>query len=241
MRAVTQDIDSEIVDASPQTVTVWSDIGCPWATLALHTLHAAATTRDRKVLVNHRAFPLELFNRMPTPKFIVDAEVVVIGGRHPDLGWRPWRGAECTYPVTTLPALEAVQAAKDPAVGGLRASDELDTALRAAFYAQHACISIRSVILDVAAECELLDVAALADAMTRGSGRAEVYRDWRIAQGPAIQGSPHLFAAGGFARHNPGAVYHWSDRPPIGFPVYESYSHDWAGEVLDLVGLHAEG
>jgi predicted DsbA family dithiol-disulfide isomerase len=233
---MTQDIvDTEIADADLRTVTVWSDIGCPWATLALHTLHSAAAARGQEVLVNHRTFPLELFNRMPTPKFIVDAEVVVIGGRHPELGWRPWRGPESTYPVTTLPALEAVQAAKDPSVGGLRASDELDTALRAAFFADHACISIHSVLMDVAGECEHVDAAALADAVACGAGRAEVYRDWRLAQSPAIKGSPHLFTAGGFARHNPGAVYHWSARPPIGFPVYESYSDDWAGELLDLV------
>jgi hypothetical protein len=137
--------------------------------------------------------------------------------------------------VTTLPALEAVQAAKDPAVGGPRASDELDTALRAAFYSGHACISIPSVLLDVAADCEHVDSAALADAIARGAGRAEVYRDWRAAQGSAIQGSPHLFAPGGFARHNPGVVYHWSDHPQTGFPVYESYSDRWAGELLDLL------
>jgi predicted DsbA family dithiol-disulfide isomerase len=235
MSAVTQDIDNEIADADPRIVTVWSDIGCPWATLALHTLHAAAAARGREVLVNHRAFPLELFNRMPTPKLIVDAEVVVIGGRHPELGWRPWQAPESTYPVTTLPALEAVQAAKDPSVGGPRASDELDTALRAAFFADHACISIPSVLLDVAADCEHVDAAALADAVARGAGRAEVYRDWRIAQGPAINGSPHVVTAAGFTRHNPGAVYHWSARPPIGFPVYESYSDSWAGELLDLL------
>ena len=231
--------DIDTAGQPPGAVTVWSDIGCPWATLALNTLHAAASARGQQITVSHRAFPLELFNRMPTPKFIVDAEVTVIGGRHPELGWRPWRAAESTYPVTMLPALEAVQAAKDPALGGLRASDELDTALRAAFYSGHACISIPSVLLDIAADCEHVDSAALADAIARGAGRAEVYRDWRTAQGPAIQGSPHLFATGGFARHNPGVVYHWSDHPLTGFPVYESYSDGWAGELLDLLAGQA--
>lgn len=33
-----------------------------------------------------------------------------------------WMGHESSYPVTTLSALEAVRAAKDPAVGGLRRS-----------------------------------------------------------------------------------------------------------------------
>jgi predicted DsbA family dithiol-disulfide isomerase len=225
--------DPELVSADRRTVTFWSDIGCPWATLALHTLHAAARERGVDLLVDHRAFPLELFNRMPTPKGIVDAETVIIGGRVPDLGWRLWHAPESTYPVTTLPALEAVQAAKSPAVGGLRASDELDTALRDAFYVRSLCISIPSVILEVAEQCEHVDQQqALAEALARGDGRAEVYRQWERAQRPDVQGSPHLFTADGHAAHNPGAVYHWTARPPIGFPVLESYQQEWAGELL---------
>lgn len=102
----------------PPTITVWSDIGCPWATLALHTLHAAAAQRGAELLIDHRAFPLELFNREPTPKPIIDVELVAIAGLRPELDWRPWPGPDSTYPVTMLPALEAVQAAKNPAVGG---------------------------------------------------------------------------------------------------------------------------
>src|SRR4051794_22061015 len=124
------DLDGTLVNADPGTVTVWSDVGCPWAMLALHTLREAARGRGRELLVDHRAFPLELFNRSPSPKTLVDAEVVVIAGRVPELGIQLWNAAEYTYPATTLPAMEAVQAAKDPAVGGLRASDELDEALR---------------------------------------------------------------------------------------------------------------
>lgn len=222
--------------AADGTVTIWSDIGCPWATLALHTLHAAADQRGQQLLIDHRAFPLELFNRQPTPKFIVDAEVVVIAARRPELGWRLWQGPECDYPVTTLPALEAVQAAKSPEVGGLRASDELDTALRRAFYADSRCISIHSVILEIAEECAHVNAEALADALARGSGRAEVYAQWRTAQGPQIQGSPHLFAPGGYAVHNPGATYEWTGDPAKGgFPRLDDYSPAWANELLDVL------
>ncbi|HEX5567839.1 MAG TPA: dithiol-disulfide isomerase, partial [Streptomyces sp.] len=218
----------------------WSDIGCPWATLALHTLHTAARERGRRLLVDHRAFPLELVPRQPTPKPIVDAETVVIAARRPELGWRLWSGPESQYPVTTLPALEAVQAAKDPAVGGLPASDELDTALRRAFYADNRCISVHAVILDVASQCEHVRVAALAEALARGSGRAEVYAQWRQARGSHVQGSPHLFAPGGWEAHNPGAVFHWTGDPNRGgLPFLESYSTSWAEELLDRTALRA--
>lgn len=219
-----------------QVITVWSDIGCPWATLALHTLHAVADERGQRILVDHRAFPLELFNRQPTPKFIVDAETVILTARRPELGWRLWHGRESEYPVTTLPALEAVQAAKAPAVGGLAASDELDTALRKAFYVDSKCISIHSVILDIAGECRSVDAKALGEALAVGSGRAEVYEQWRTAEGPGIQGSPHLFTPGGYAAHNPGTTVEWTGNPDHGgFPRFDAYSTEWAVELLDTV------
>jgi predicted DsbA family dithiol-disulfide isomerase len=225
----------ELVNPDPRTVTVWSDIGCPWASLALHTLRAAARERGQELLVDHRAFPLELFNGMPTPKFIVDAEIVAIAGHRAELGWKLWPGPDFGYPVTTLPAMEAVQAAKDPAVGGLPASDELDDALRRAFYVDGACISIHPVILDVARHCERVDEDVLADALARGAGRQAIYDHWKVARGPKVQGSPHLFAQDDFAVHNPGATYHWTAKPGSGFPRLEHYDTTWADGLLDLL------
>lgn len=141
-----------LANAAPGTLTVWSDIGCPWASLALNTVRERARDRGKELVVDHRVFPLELFNNQPTPKFIVDAEVVAIGGVRPDV---------------------------------------------------------------------------------RGAGRAEIYADWSVAQGPEVQGSPHLFTANGFAAHNPGATYHWTAAPPAGLPRLESYSADWADDLLD--------
>jgi predicted DsbA family dithiol-disulfide isomerase len=235
--ALTTTAPQEVAHPDAGTLTVWSDIGCPWATLALHTLHAAAGERGQPLRVDHRAFPLELFNRAPTPKHILDAEVVAIAGHRPELGWRLWSSPDWTYPVTTLPALEAVQAAKRPEVGGLAGSDELDTALRRAFYAECRCISVHSVILDVAAQCPHVDASALERALAEGAGRAEVYRDWAAARRLPVQGSPHLFTAGGFAAHNPGVTYHWTGGPPTGFPRLERYDASWAADLL--AGLDA--
>jgi predicted DsbA family dithiol-disulfide isomerase len=223
----------KLVNADPRTVTVWSDIGCPWASLTLHTLRAAARERGQELLVDHRAFPLELFNGRSTPKFILDAEIVAIAGCRADLGWKLWPGPDSEYPVTTLPAMEAVQAAKAPAVGGLLASDELDDALRRAFYVDGACISIHPVILDVAEHCARVDEDALAAALARGEGRQAIYKQWKVAEGPEVQGSPHLFAKGGFAMHNPGATYHWTAKPGSGFPRLEHYDTAWAYDLLD--------
>ncbi|MCX4824977.1 DsbA family protein [Streptomyces sp. NBC_01142] len=216
-----------------QVLTVWSDIGCPWASLALHTLRAEAGRTGADLLIDHRAFPLELFNRQPTPKRIVDVETVVIAARRPELGWRLWSAPESCYPVTMLPALEAVQAAKDPAVGGLRASDELDAALRHAFYAESRCIAVHAEILDVAVQCPHVDAAALEEALAGGAGRAAVYAQWRTARGPRVQGSPQLFAPDGWTAHNPGVAFRWTGDPADGgLPQLLESRPQWAGELL---------
>ena len=220
----------------PVIITMWSDLGCPWATLALDTLHAEAQRLQVELVVDHRVFPLELFNKMPTPKYIVESEVVAIAGRVPELGWRLWHAPLETYPSTMLPAMEAVQAAKDPAIGGLTGSDELDTALRRAYLVDSRCISIPSVILEVADECKLVDTDRLAKAIAEGKGRAEVYRDWEEAKRIPIQGSATLFRGDLGPIHNPGPQYHWSKSvTPLegGFPVLESYQRDWAAELLN--------
>lgn len=228
---------TDAADPAPRaaTVTVWSDIGCPWATLALHTLQQVAKARDDQVVVDHHAFPLELFNRRGTPKGILDAEIVAIAGLVPGLGWRLWGADLSTYPVTTLPALEAVQAAKDPAIGGLAASAQLDAELRRALYVQSRCISLHSVILEVAEDCDLVDHGKLATAIAAGAGRSAVYADWRRARSEGVRGSPQLIARS-LSIHNPGAAYAWSAPPGRGFPRMECYDTAWAGELLDAAG-----
>src|SRR5688572_25690561 len=111
-----------MVAVEPGTLVVWSDIGCPWAHLCIYRLHKtrSALWLDDAIRFDLRAFPLEIFNEQPTPKRVLDAEISVAGGLEPDAGWQMWQGDEHEYPVTMLPALEAVQAAKEQ---GLLASE----------------------------------------------------------------------------------------------------------------------
>ncbi|WP_052466008.1 DsbA family oxidoreductase [Mobilicoccus massiliensis] len=153
-------------------VRVWSDIVCPWATLALDTLHAVAEQNDCSLDIEHRSFPLELFNEEGTSKPLLDVEMAGIAGLRTRLGWQPWASPDSTFPVTSLPALAAVRATA--ARSGNRAADELDTALRRAFFAESRCISLTSVILDVAAGLEHVDEKALAEDIAAGRGMQEV-------------------------------------------------------------------
>jgi predicted DsbA family dithiol-disulfide isomerase len=105
-----------------------------------------------------------------------------------------------------LPGLEAVEAAKEQ---GLEASEHLDRELRRAFFGSSRCISLRSVILDVAAGCGRVDADALSEALDDGRARRALFEGWWAA-GEDVQGSPHVFVADGSSEHNPGVEIHWA-------------------------------
>ncbi|NHD16055.1 MULTISPECIES: DsbA family protein [unclassified Actinopolyspora] len=212
---------------SPVTVTVWSDPGCPWATLALETLRRLAGER---VTVEHRAFPLELFNSRPTPREIVDEEIAAIADFLPSLGWRRWRNEDSAYPVSMLPPMEAVRAVAS--LQGPVAADELDAALRDAFYRRSECITITPTILEVADRCSTVDTELLADALRSGTHRGAVHEDWRTARSGAVRGSPHLFTPDGRSVHNPGAVWESHDAAGMRRPVLRDYDESWVEKFL---------
>lgn len=195
-------------DIAPGTLVVYSDIGCPWAHLAVHRLHEtrARLGLEESVGFDHRAFPLEIFNERPTPKLGLDSEIPVIGGLAPEAGWRLWHRRDHEYPVTTLPALEAVQAAKEQ---GLRASETLDRALRVALFAESRTISMRHEIRDVARGCDGIDADAVVDALDDGRARPAVLDQHRVAASGGVRGSPHLFLPGGGDAYNPGVDFEW--------------------------------
>lgn len=190
------------------TIAVWSDLGCPWSHVVVWRLWDARRRlglADR-VRFDHHAFPLELFNSEPTPRQRVDAEWPVAERLAPRAGWEPWSAPPETYPVTLLPPMEAVLAAKEQS---LAASEELDRGLRRAFFAESRCISLRHVILEVASACDSLDVATLAEALDSGRSRPALIADWATARGDEVQGSAHLFLADGMNAENPGIEVAW--------------------------------
>jgi hypothetical protein len=222
----------------PNTITVYSDIGCPWASLALFSLRRAinlttnAGMAGRRPVIEHRAFPLELFNRRGTPKPILDAEIAVIASTEPALSWSPWRRPASEYPVTMLPALEAVQATRKPDIGGARGADQLDAALRRSFYVDSSNISLFTEIVAIAEECPDVDADRLQWELRRGTHREVIHEHFAISSGNAVQGSPHLFLPDGRNIHNPGVRFEWTAAHGHGFPVILEYQPSvWADIV----------
>jgi len=214
-------------------IDFWSDLGCPWASLAVHRFRAARSAMglDGQVVLRHRTFALELVNAQGTPKSTLDAERDVLLEVQPDLGWQPWQLEDWLYPGALLPALEAVRAAQSEDVGGLRASEDLDAALRHAFYAQSRPIGLHTELLSIAGECARLDVDALEYHLQRGTARMAIFDDLAAWRALGVQGSPHLVFADGRSAHNPGLSIQW----------HEDADGEWHVEILsDHPGVYRE-
>lgn len=199
-----------MLDVAPGTIVVYSDIGCPWAHVAVWRLHDARRRLglDGIVEFDHRVFPLELFNSQPTPKDELAVELDACASLAPRAGWQAWSAPEWTWPATMLPAMEAVQAAKEQ---GLAASEQLDRGLRRAFWGESRCVSLRHVILEVAAASDGVEIEALAAAIDLGRARHAIFEQYEVAKTDAVDGSPHLFLADGTNLQNPGIEASWEE------------------------------
>ncbi|SDO15440.1 DsbA family protein [Geodermatophilus sp. DSM 45219] len=205
------------VDVTPGTVAVYTDVVCAWSTVALHRFYAARSRLglDGAVRIDHRLFLLEDVNSFAIPMRMLNAELPVVGQLEPDLGITPWQGQPSDWPVTVLLANEAVHAAKTQSPA---AAEQLDMALRLAFFRDSRCISMLHEVLDVARGCDAVDAGALAAALDDGRARGPMMADYRAHAGE-VQGSPHFFLADGSDVHNPGTEQHSS---AAGYPVVDS-------------------
>lgn len=202
-------------------LVLFSDLVCPWATVIVLRLHAARARAgaEDSLVIRHRALPLELEHAHAIPRRIVDAEIPLCASLTPEFGWTLWQGRLDEYPVTVLPALEAVQAASAQSA---RAGEQLDLELRRAFFVDSRCISMRHEILAAAARCLDVDVAGLADALDAGRFRPAVMRDFASARADGVPCSGTVVRADGSMLCNPGTRTSWRGRLPRGTAVLES-------------------
>ncbi len=213
-------MSSQPVSVAAGTIVIYSDLICPFSHIAVHRLFE---TRERlglvdQVRLDHHAFPIELLNGGPGTRHGSDSEIPALGHLEPEAGWQLWQGPDYHYPNTVLLAFEAVHAAKEQ---GLAQSEELDRALRHAFWANSATIQIHATILEIAATVDGLDVEGLAASLAAGSARNAVFADYEMAKTDAVSMSPHLFLPDGTNHTNPGLEVHWQGDWAKGFPVVD--------------------
>lgn len=209
-----------MIDISPGTIALYTELACPWAHVAVHRLWRTREELDlsERIRFDHRPILLEVINRDSLPKRIIDAEVPLAFGLEPEAGWQTWMSPDWCYPVSRLLAAEAVQAAKEQ---GLAASEALDRALRQAFFGASACITLRHVVLEAAESCPEVDTDALTKALDDGRARRMLFDYVGHFTSGRVRVSPHLFVADGGDWENPGVSFRWEGQPGQGYPVLE--------------------
>lgn len=204
---------------APGTLVVFTDIACGWSTVALHRLYRArdaAGLADR-LTVDLQLFLLEDINVTALSMKAIEAEKPVVGALAPELELKAWQGDPSEFPVTSLLANEAVHAAKRQSP---RAAEEVDMALRLAFWRDSRCISMRHEILRVAAGCDEVDVDELRGVIDSGQARQSMM-DTYLRYRELVQGSPHCFLADGSDVHNPGIKFHQVGKTAAGLIVVD--------------------
>ncbi|PSG96465.1 dithiol-disulfide isomerase [Thermoplasmatales archaeon SW_10_69_26] len=183
-------------------VEFFSDLHCPHAYLTRYRLRQINDEVPDDVSFRSRCLSIEYDKQAPTPKRILDVETHSLVLLEEQIPYEPWPDAEIAeWPSTFFPAFEAVKAAEsiDPEMAW-----ELDWRIRQAFFAEHACLTLRHVLADLAEDVGLARERFLEvyDDGHRAQVVAETEEGWYeegFTHSPAIRlpdGSTHV---------NPGA------------------------------------
>lgn len=146
------------------SIAMYADLACPYAYVTAYRLRKLREEYRETIVIEHKSLSLEYINREPTPKPLLDQELPSLVREEPDIPYQPWQRPDSEWPVTIWPAFEAVKCAERQS---LALADDLDWAIRVAFFAESRCISLRHVVLELAQQVGL-DMARFTDDFDRG-------------------------------------------------------------------------
>jgi predicted DsbA family dithiol-disulfide isomerase len=175
-------------------IDLYSDVHCPYAYLTAYRLRKVRAEYAEKITIVHRSLALEYVNRRPTPNNILNAETPILMLEELDIPYHPWHRPLSEWPVTMWPAFEAIKCAE---LQGLEAADELDWAIRKAFFAESRCISMRHVLFELAKEARL-DMTRFSEAFDSGVTKRQVLQEAQMGwETLKVEGSPTFVLPGG--------------------------------------------
>ena len=171
----------------PVTIDLYSDVHCPYAYVTTYRLRKLRGEYQGRVVIAYKSLSLEYVNKRPTPKVVLDNETPLLMLEEPDIPYQPWGRPASEWPVTMWPAFEAIKCAERQSP---ELAAELDWAIRAAFFADSRCISMRHVLFELA-EQSGLDMRRFADDFDNGATKrqvlAEAQAGWEQLK---VEGSP---------------------------------------------------
>lgn len=157
----------------PISIAMYADLACPYAYLSAYRVSKLREEYRGTIVIEHKSLALEYVNKEPTPKPVLERELPLLVQEEPDIPYQPWQRIESEWPVTMWPAFEAVKCAERQS---LALADDLDWAIRVAFFAESRCISLRHVLLELAQQVGL-DMQRFADDFDRGVTKYQVLQE----------------------------------------------------------------
>jgi predicted DsbA family dithiol-disulfide isomerase len=178
----------------PARIALYSDVHCPYACLTVYRLRQLREEFRGRVVIEYKSLALEYVNKRPTPKPILDIEAPVLLLEEPQIPYQPWYTAASEWPVTMWPAFEAIKCAERQSPD---LASQLDWTIRAAFFGQSRCISMRHVLVDLVAEAGL-DLGRFAEDFDGGVAKRQVLEEARDGRERLkVPGSPTLVLPSG--------------------------------------------
>jgi predicted DsbA family dithiol-disulfide isomerase len=173
--------------AEPIHIAMYADLACPYAYVTAYRLRKLRDEYRGTIVIEHKSLSLEYINKEPTPKPVLERELPLLIQEEPDIPYQPWQRPESEWPVTIWPAFEAVKCAERQS---LILADELDWALRVAFFAESRCICMRHVLFELAQQVGV-DMERFADDFDHGVTKYQVLQEaqegWERLH---VEGSP---------------------------------------------------
>lgn len=162
-------------NASPELME-WAEYYCPWCYVAAVRLHRIAPEFSGRVKFTTRAFPLEALGGEPAPRDILEQEWWLAAIQEPEAHFAPYPATD--WPTTTLPAFDAVWAAKRQ---GDDVGMDFDLRVRRAFFGEGRNIGNPAVLLDVAREAGL-DFARFEHDVALPEARAAILAEGKLGK-----------------------------------------------------------
>lgn len=161
-------------------------------------LHTVLPEYQDRVRLRIRYFPLEVNGGEPPPRDILEQEWWLAALQEPAATFVPYAGDD--WPVTTLPAFQAVWSAFQL---NEAAGYDFDLRVRRAFFGESRNIGRREVLLSIAHEAGL-DLPHFTQLLDSEGSRAAVLADRQLGREQyGVRGTPTLMLPDGTRLHHP--------------------------------------
>ncbi len=151
-----------------------------------------------RVRLVERAFPLEVYGSGPPDKQVLEQEWWLAALQEPEAAFQPYDNPD--WPITTLPAFEAVFCARQQDEAAAR---KLDLRIRWAFFAESTNIGRRELYADLAREAGL-EIGPFMKLFQGDRPRLAVREDGRVGKERyGVRGTPTLMDGNGKRLRHP--------------------------------------